>query len=374
MAAAMNSRQLDHAHPLWEMVLVEGLADGGVALLVKLHHALMDGMAGMQHMASLMSTTPNAKPPPPPEAGRPPRIPGPVELLVRSIPSIATRPLQLASFASHTVQDAIKHALHTGVETQHDVKAVHRCVLNTRISPDRSVAYVSMRLDDVKRVGEAFSATVNEVVLALVGGALREHLLAMGESVENPLIAGIPTSTHDQGGDDQSNAYAIMFGSLATHIADPLERLRDIRVASRREKKRDRLFWGHALAELTEIPSSLFFTLAARAYTTLGLVDHLEPFCNLVVSNVPGPPIPVYFAGARIQNLYPLGPIFDGVALNLTVVSVSGSLDIGLSACRRTLPDLWELASRLTDSLAELEALIPQSLQPKIETASPTGP
>jgi len=202
---------------------------------------------------------------------------------------------------------------------------------------------------------------------------MRNHLLAMGESVEVPLVAGIPASTRDEGGDDQANAYAMMFGSLATHISDPRERLREICSSSRTEKKRDRLLWGQALAELTEIPSSLFFTLMARAYVSLGVAERVTPFCNLVVSNVPGPPIPIYFAGARIQNLYALGPIFEGVTLNLTVISVSGSLDVGLSACRKMFPDLWGLASRLTDALEELQALIRQSPQPTAEdTTIPT--
>lgn len=372
MAAEMNSRPLDHAHPLWEMVIVEGLSNGNIALLAKLHHAMMDGMAGMQYMASLVSPKPAARPPPPLEDDRRPRVPGPVELLVRAMPTVASRPLKLARFAGHTLQEAIKQSLRTGVDELPDPQPVQRCALNARITPERSAAYTSLRLDDVKAIGAAFSATVNEVVLALVGGAVRDHLLALGESVEVPLVAGIPASTHEEGGDDQANAYAIMFGSLATHISDPRERLREICRSSRIEKKRDRLLWGQALAELTEIPSSLFFTLVARAYMSLGIADHLTPFCNLIVSNVPGPPIPIYFAGARIRNLYALGPIFDGVTLNLTAISVSGSLDVGLSACRKMFPDLWGLASGLSDSLEELKALIPQSPNPAAEdTSSP---
>ncbi len=174
-----------------------------------------------------------------------------------------------------------------------------------------------------------------------------------------PLVAGIPSSTHAAGTDGLSNSYAVIFGSLATHIEDPVERLRDICASSHTEKRRKNLIWGDALSKLADLPPPFVLDMIARAYDELGIARHLPPFCNLVVSNVPGPPAPIYFAGARVQDVYPLGPIFDGIGLNITVISVSGTLDIGIVGCRGLLPDLWRLAGDISEALNDLLQKVP---------------
>jgi hypothetical protein len=145
-----------------------------------------------------------------------------------------------------------------------------------------------------------------------------------------------------------------MFTSLATNIEDPVARFEEIRRCSDIEKRRKSRLWGESLSELTDIPSPLFLGLLARAYTGLGLFDQMTPFCNLIVSNVPGPPVTMYFAGARIQGIHPLGPVFDGVGLNVTVISTEKALNVGLSAARNVVPDLWPIAVGLSTALSEL--------------------
>lgn len=356
MAAEMNGRQLDHARPLWQMTVVEGLENGSIAILAKLHHALMDGMAGMQFMASMVSSEPSLSDPPASLPSEPQRIPGPLELLLGAVPSVAARPLRFAKLGGSALHRALLAWLggQDEQEAMPDPPAVGRMLFNARMTPGRTAAYTSLPLADVKAVASAFGATLNDVVLAVVGGALRRYLEREGQPLDEPLVAAVPVSTHDAEGDDLTNSYSVMFTQLATDLADPIERLEAIRRCSEREKQREHPFWGNALAELLEIPSPALFSLLARAYTGLGLIDRVDPFCNLVVSNVPGPPHSLYFGGARIQGIYPLGPIFDGVGVNITVISVGESLDIGISACRDLVPDLWRIATDLSGALGEL--------------------
>jgi WS/DGAT/MGAT family acyltransferase len=219
------------------------------------------------------------------------------------------------------------------------------------------VAYVSVPLADIKAVSRAFGTTVNVVVLAMVSGALRRYLIPRGELPEDPLVSAVPASTHKQG-DTRANAYTVFGMTLASDREDPAERLRAIHAEAEKKKRRQQGPGVEALAEWMDVPSPFVFSLAARAYTALGLGERMSPFFNVVVSNVPGPPMPLYFGGARLLGLHPLGPIFDGYTLNFTTISREDSLDIGLVACRERLPEVWEIASALPEALAELTALV----------------
>lgn len=361
IAAEMNERKLDRSRPLWEMAIVEGLENGSIALLAKVHHALMDGMAGVRLMATLVSAEPDATSPPVSKKPEPERVPGDLEMLLRAVPKVAERPLRIAKLGGSSLLAQIEDWIRKGRDddTLPEPNPVVRTTFNRRISPRRSAAYTALPLADVKAVASAFDVTLNDVVLALVGGAIRAHLIANGQPLDEPVVAGVPVSTHDPDGDDLTNSYSVMFSSLASNIADPVERLAAVHRSCEIEKRRKVPFWGEALAELTEIPSPLLLGIIARAYTSLGLSDQLKPFCNLVVSNVPGPPVMMYFGGARIQDIYPLGPIFDGVGLNITVMSVEKKLDVGISTCREILRDPWGIATSLSAALAELLERIP---------------
>lgn len=363
MAEDMNGRKLDRAAPLWEMAVVEGLESGSIAVLAKIHHALMDGMAGMQFMAALVSTTPEALDPEPMPTDRrmTARVPNELELLLGAVPKVAERPLQIAWLGGRSIFSALREWVATPYESEALPEAVPvaRCIFNGRVTPNRSAAYVSLPMADVKTVGTAFGATANDVVLAVVAGTLRAYLEFVGEPTDEPLVAGVPVSTHAEGGDDLTNSYKAIFTSLATHLADPVLRLEEIHRCANVEKLRKSAFWGESLAELTEIPSPLFLGVVSRAYIGLGLADYFTPFCNLVVSNVPGPPVEMFFGGARIQGIHPLGPVFDGIGLNITVISVGKMLNVGLSACSDVVPDLWGIATGLPSALAELVEAVP---------------
>jgi WS/DGAT/MGAT family acyltransferase len=331
MAEDMNGQQLDRDAPLWEMAVVEGLQNGSIALLAKIHHSLMDGMAGMQFMAALVNTEPELPddPEPAPAASASDaQVPGGLELLMGAVPKVVERPLRIARIGGSSLLSAIRGWAVTPSEEDElpEAAPVERNIFNGRISPQRSVAYTALRLEDVKAVARGFDATVNEVVLALVASALRQYLASQGRVDDAPIVAGVPVSTHAEGGDDLTNSYKVMFTSLATNIEDPVARFEEIRRCSDIEKRRKSRLWGESLSELTDIPSPLFLGLLARAYTGLGLFDQMTPFCNLIVSNVPGP----------------------------TVISTEKALNVGLSAARNVVPDLWPIAVGLSTALSEL--------------------
>ncbi len=366
MAAEMNGRQLDRGRPLWEMAIVEELAGGHIAILAKIHHSLMDGVAGMEFMASLVSLAPEAASLPDVKLQPHEPIPGKLQMLLHAVPKVVERPLRIGKLAASSLLSQLTSRV-KGDRNQvslPDPVAVGRTIFNDRITPRRSAAYAELSLSDIKVVASTFGVTLNDVVLSLVGGAVRAELRKRGEPTGEPVVAGVPVSTHEAGGDDLTNSYSVIFASLASDVADPVERLNAIHRTCEVEKQREGGFFGGALAEFTEIPSPLLLGTIARLYTGLGLSSHITPFCNLVVSNVPGPPVAMYFGGAKIEGVYPLGPIFDGVGLNITVISVGGGLDVGISACREVLPDLWGITAGLSDALSELLERLP---------AEPTG-
>ncbi len=285
MAAKIDERPLDRSRPLWEIVVVEGVEGGQIALLAKLHHSMMDGMVG-----------------------QPARVAGAV--------------LQRLNWR---LGRALTRA--GDEEPEPAPTPVSRSWLNARTSPHRSVAYTSVSLEQVRQVCRSSSATVNDVVLALVAGALRGYLNGIGELPAEPLVAGAPISTREEG-DDLAVAYSALFVSLAIDIEDPFERLQAIREASHQAKRRQRVNFSERLALWFEVPPPLVFTLLAQSWRQLRLADRIDP-------------------------------LYDGMTLNVTALSREDAIDIGLVACRNRIPDLWEIAAVVPGALDELLHALP---------------
>ncbi len=353
LAADFHSRPLDRRLPLWEMVVVEGLAGGRVAVLAKVHHALMDGMSGMRLARALFTDRPDAVPDSLPAARSAGGEPKALQLLLEAMPFLLGQPLRLARVGARTAGVLLRGAAGRGRSAPPPV-VVPRSVLNRRISPWRSVALASLPLARIRGLAHAHGATVNDLALCLAGGALRRLLGPRRELPRASLVAAVPAALR-AGGEGGANAFSVRFVPLGTDIADPLRRLRAIHRRSRRAARREASVGGNLLPAWADVPPPLLFRVGTRVYELLNLGERMAPLCNTVVSTVRGFEKPVYFGGARLAGIHPLGPIFDGLALNVTAVGHQESLDFGLVACRRLFPDLGPLAAGLGEELTALE-------------------
>ena len=231
-----------------------------------------------------------------------------------------------------------------------------RTSFNGTITGHRSIALTDVSLDDIKQIKHAVpGATVNDVVLALSGGALRRYLQDRGELPDTSLLASVPVSVRNEstrtGG---RNKVSTIFCRLGTDVEDPLERITEMSVANAHAKDHHTAVPADTLQEWAEFAAPRTFGLAVRMVSDLRLAEKTPVIHNLVISNVPGPPVPLYFVGARIDALYPLGPIFHGAGLNITVMSNNGQMHIGAIACRELMPNVWDLVDQFP---VELEAM-----------------
>ena len=361
VVAEILGRPMDRARPLWEMWIVEGRADGLLAIVSKVHHSSIDGITGANMMAELFDLEPDAPPriAPQQDTWEPERRPSEIELLGRAVYDVVSRPVGVVKLLPGTLLGLAKilNRRSTGAPGMPAPFTAPRTSFNATLTPHRIVSFVNVSLDDVKTVKNAFGVKVNDVVIAIASGALRKYLDARGELPDKPLIASIPVSVHDRTEDKEGTTkVSFMFSSLASDIDDPVERLRAIAETNEGAKKDHDLVGASFLQDWAEHAAPNTFSLAARMYSSMRLSERHPVVHNLIISNVPGPPIPLYLNGAKLHSLYPLGPIMDGAGLNLTVLSNMDSVGFGFIACRELVPDVWDLAEDVPAALAELVA------------------
>ena len=232
-----------------------------------------------------------------------------------------------------------------------------RTSFNGIITGHRSVAFADVELDTIKKIKNMVpGATVNDVVLTISAGALRRYLERRGELPEASLLASVPVSVHGKSSrDGGTNKVSSLFTRLRTDIADPFERLQELAEANAVAKEHHNAIPADTLQDWAEFAAPRVFGLAVRAVTSLRLAERGPVIHNLVISNVPGPPVPLYFLGARIDAMYPLGPVFHGAGLNITVLSQNGMAHVGVIACRESVPEPQQIVDGFR---AELEALL----------------
>lgn len=359
-AARIHSTLLDRSRPLWEAHVIEGLTTGQVGFYMRVHHAVLDGAAGMALSAALLDTTPAPR-----QVQHPPRpqramgeLPGIGELARAALRHDVAQYSKLV----RQLPDLVGILTGTGKHSRSPVAAPARrsrafgprTPLNVSITSERRFAAVSLSLDAVKRVAHAHDAKLNDVVLTICSGALRNYLSRHGGIPKEPLIAGMPFSLRESGNTEYSTQATMTLVNLATDIADPVQRLRAIRDAAGAIKS----VAGRAKSVIpTDTPSLgapwLLGGLAAL-YGRSKLADLLPPVMNVVISNVPGPAAPLYAAGARMRTHWPLSIVEHGMGLNITVVSYCGALDFGMVAARRAAPDVRPLARAIEEAHAEL--------------------
>lgn len=342
---------------LWEMYFLEGRKDGLIGIVSKVHHSLIDGVSGANMMAELFDLEPDPPARESPDGWEPERAPGDLELLVRGVIDVVNRPVGVLKLAPGTALGLAKLLWRRqgGVPGMPAPFTAPRTSFNATVGPHRSVAFNHVPIDDIKRVKNAFGVKVNDVVIAVTSGALRRYLDDRGELPDRSLIAAIPVSVHDRTADKEGTTkVSFMFSSLASDLEDPAERLTAIAETNEGAKADHELVGASLLQDWAEHAAPNTFSLAARIYSSLRIADRHPVVHNMVLSNVPGPPIPLYLMGAKLVALYPLGPVMDGAGLNLTVLSNQDVMGFGMIADRALMPRLWDLADQIRPALDEL--------------------
>jgi len=353
------SRPVDRQHPLWESYVVEGLEHGYVAYVAKLHHSLIDGAAGVEILTALFDVSPDAPlepAEPEPEEWQPDRVPSDLEMLGRATVAIGQRPVRFMQAASNLLPGlwrAVRRARADALDVALPLTAP-RLSMNRSITSRRVVAFSSVSLADVKTVRRALGLTINDVVLTIATGALRTYLERRGELPDKPLIASVPTSVRAGDDKDFGNRVSSMFAALPVELSDPIQRAKAVARFMSGAKQVHEDVGGSTLHDWAQTAAPAVFSRAMKMYTNLHVGERFRPVINLIVSNVPGPSFPLYFAGARLVAIHPLGPIFDDCGLNLTVMSYEDHIDFGFIACRELVRDVNALAAAIPDALTEL--------------------
>ncbi len=393
------ARPLDRTRPLWELYVIEGVDNGTrIAQLTKVHHAAIDGAAGAMMLAALLDVDPAARPTGSPVQWEPERIPTDEELLRITGRELLRRPEKMIRLSVRAARELAVATRSGGMHAIADIIAqpmpgpigkmmrerlraqkgenvdrppalpptqAPRTPWNRAISPHRRFAYTSVPLEDAKVVRRAFGCTFNDVVMAVCSGTLRRYLLLHDCLPDESLVAMVPVSVRSGSEDDSfQNRVSALFADLATNEPDPGKRIHRVQQAMTAAKDQFAAIPAEALQDFTQFAPPAVAARAMRMYSQLRIADRMNPPFNLVISNVPGPQIPLYSAGARLEHFYPVSTLVDGQGLNMTVQSYDGNLDFGFVADRDLVPDLWVLTDLLHQEMAELVAVARAATRP----------
>jgi WS/DGAT/MGAT family acyltransferase len=367
--ARIHARPLDHSRPLWELYLLHGLKGGRLALYGKLHHAMIDGVAGQEVTAALMDPSPRGRRLPPAAQWVPDELPGGAQLLARTVLSLGAQPRRAARLGADLVRSApgvlglvaaslpgrrVRLRSEDGALLSGRGLLAPATPFNRAVGPHRRVALRTVPFDAVHAVKAASGLTVNDVVLAMCAGALRRWLELHAALPAEPLVAAVPVSVRDPqapgDGDVPGNKVSLMLAGLPTHLGDPLDRLQAVHEATLRAKLQHDALPADLLADVYAFTMPALVGLATRANARLRLLERVKLF-NLFISNVPGPQVPLYVGGHVLLASYPVSAITDGQGLNITVVSYAGGLHLGLISDRELISDLDVLADYLAEEL-----------------------
>src|SRR4051794_15449299 len=356
LAARIFSQRLDRSKPLWELWLVEGLEGGGFALISKSHHALVDGVSGVDLGTILFDLTPEGTPASQTEPWVPRPEPSRAELVARGVQGAVRR---AASLAAAAVQEATDPGdlLARAREVAEGVGEVARAALtppsptpiNVTPGPHRRLAIVRAELEEFKTIKDALGGTVNDVVLTVVAGGLAHFMRARGVDTQDlTLRACVPVSVRS---DDRKNALGneitIMMAPLPVDVADPLERLATVRSVMDGLKESKQALGAKAIAELQDFAPPTIFAQASR-------LQFSSRMYNLLVTNVPGPQFPLYVLGRRMRSIFPIPFLAGQRSLAVAIMSYDGGMNFGLLGDYDALPDLDVVAEGIEGSLGEL--------------------
>jgi WS/DGAT/MGAT family acyltransferase len=366
-AARIFARPLDLTRPPWEFTVIEGLGNipgivpGSFAMVTKVHHAAIDGMSGIDLMEALHTLDPHAAPPNRPDEWKPEKVPKTSELLARAWLNAIKNPFQQLQVAARSTPGLYRLAqgvLGKDIELGGEMVAP-KSRFNTTISAHRVVEGRSFPLKDIKAIRAlAPGCKLNDVFLAIIGGGLRRYLLAKNDLPDKSMTAMAPISVRsgDEKG-DMGNQVAAMIVQLGTQIADPVERLAYVHDKTRNSKAMTEAIGARNMTEISKASPALFMALGAQLYTRLGLANRMTPPFNTVVTNVPGPPVHLYSAGARLESMMGLICLNDGLGLAHVVQSYVDEATISFTADRDLLPDPEFYIGCIVESFEELRDL-----------------
>jgi len=391
VVSRIHARPLDRSRPLWELYVIEGV-DGGrkIAQLNKVHHATIDGASGALMLAAILDTAPDV-PHDEPVAWVPDAFPTVQELLKRTVAQYVRNPERFIRLSVRSLRELGESTRSVGIKAMAEMiampmpgpmgallrrrlrsspnevddppalpgTAAPRTPWNATITPHRRFSYTTIPLEDAKAIRRAVGCTFNDVVMALCSTTLRNYLLEKGALPEEPLIAAVPVSvrTGDES-DMYQNRVSMLLADLATNEPDVLARLRRVQQSMTKAKTQFAAIPADTLQDFAQFAPPAIAARAMRMYSRLKIADRTNPPFNLIISNVPGPSLPLYSAGARMEHFYPISALVDGQGLNMTVQSYNGNLDFGFVTCRELVPDVWRLTELLQEAMAELLAAV----------------
>ncbi len=362
LLARLHSKTLDRTRPLWEMYVIEGLDNvegypaGCYAVYTKVHHAAIDGVSGMSITTAVHDLSPEVVIP---EAVpvKSENAPGDLDLLLRAQWNNLTRPWQMLQFMQKAIPGMTRLGRKINTESVKRFTRVVRTRFNKTVSPHRVFDGLEFEFEDIRKIKNSIELlTINDVALAICSGAIRKYLESKDELPNFPIIAIVPINvrTEDQafsGGNQVSQ----MMVSLCTDIKHPLERLVDISSSTKDAKELTHAIGAKTMTDYTRfIPSNLAAS-AARLTSSFGVANYAKPVFNTVVTNVPGPQVPLYYTGAKLLGTYSLGPIADGAGLFHSVASYCGKLYLSFVCCRDMMADPEFYAQCLRESFDELK-------------------
>lgn len=348
-----HSALIDRAKPLWTCHIIEGIEGNRFAMYFKIHHAMVDGIAGMRLLEKSLSHEPDAKSIVPPwcvEGRRAKRLKEPKASRFKNIAAGLKSQLEATPRVMYELSQTVMKDMGRNPDYVSSFQAPSS-ILNQRVSSSRRFAAQSYEFARLHKIAKALGVTINDIVLAICSGALREYLLSQNALPRKPLIAMVPASVRSDDS-DVSNRITMILANLATHKDNPLERLSIIRRSVLNAKERFKRMNSNQILNY-----SAFVYSAAGLNIVSGLMPKRQAF-NLVISNVPGPREPLYWNGAKLEALYPASIVLDGQALNITMTSYQDKLEVGLTACRNALPKMQNLLQHLEDEIQRFERII----------------
>ena len=354
----LHSSLLDRSRPLWEFYVFDGLESGQAAFYSKIHHAALDGQGAAVMAQALLDIGPVPRSiPAPPERARAPYQPAMRSLLKAAFNNTAQQCWKLVKAVPDAAKVVGSLLVPNKNETSHSFGLGPKTMLNVSITNQRSFSTLALPVNEAKEIASAFGGTLNDAVLAICSGALRDFLASKGPVPGKSLIAALPVSLREEGNTELNNQVSMMQMQLFSNIADPAKRIKSIIAASKAMKYTLKNVKNVMPTDFPSLGVPWLMSGLVALYGRSKLADSLPPLANVCISNVPGPRMPLYLAGARMATNFPVSIVVHGLALNITVQSYNGMLDFGLIACRRALPDVRDLSQLMRQAHQQLLGL-----------------